>query len=261
MDPETQDVRGRLRTLSAQIDNLFDLGKKEEGAQLLREGLAVSEGDQAYHLFFKGEEAVYLKKNRRLQKECLLKAEQLDGQDPFIVKNVGVFYLLNDAERKAIKYFDRVIELDPEDYEAYRHKGLAFSNLGRETRGMEWFLKSIEKNPSDYDAMRQIGVSLSKLGEDRAAIDWFKKALAVNEADYDSIRQLGISLAMIGQYDAAIDCLQLALTVNPGDFESKRNLTLVMKKKSGEGDTLLNRLLNFIGRKVYYGWRLFLNRL
>jgi tetratricopeptide (TPR) repeat protein len=255
------DSRTMLRGLSNQIDHLFDLGKREEAGALLQSALRDSATDPAYQLFFLSEAAGYMERDRGKQKEYLLQAHRLAENDPFIVKSVGVYFLINDAERKAIKFFDKSIALDPSDFESLRHKGLAFSNLGREKKGMEWFAKAIEMNPQDYDAMRQTGVSLSKLGKDRAAIEWYRKALAVNENDYDAMRQLGISLAMIGKFDAAIEWLHLALAVNPNDFESKRNLKLVIKKMTGEGETILSKLLNYLGRKLASAWRRLANQL
>lgn len=256
-----QESRSALRELSSQIDHLFDLGKKEEAAALLEKALLDSAADPAYRLFFLGEEAGFLARDRKKHKDCLLRAQQLEENDPFILKNVGVYFLLNDAERKAIKCFDRVIELDPSDHEAYRHKGLAYSNLGREKKAMEWFAKAIAIAAWDYDAMRQTGVSLSKMGKDAEAIRWYRKALSVQENDYDSLRQLAISLAMIGQYEAAIEWLDLALAVNPDDFESKRNRNLVIKKMTGADETILSRLLNYLGRRLYSVWRWCLNLL
>lgn len=249
-----------LRGLSAQIDHLFDLGKREEAGALLQTALHDSAADRAYQLFFLSEAAGYLERNRGKQKEYLLQASALEAHDPFIVKSVGVYFLINGSERKAIKLFDRAIDLDPSDHESFRHKGLAYSNLGREKKAMEWFAKAVAVNPADYDALRQTGVSLSKLGKDREAIDWYRKSLVVNEKDYDSMRQLAISLAMIGNYDAAIKWLNLALAVNPNDFESKRNLRLVIKKMTGEGETMFTRLLTYLGRKLASFWRGLLNR-
>lgn len=256
-----QQCRSALRGLSSQIDDLFDLGKKGEAAALLQKALLDSADDPAYHLFFLGEQAGFLARDRKKHMDCLLQAQRLDEHDPFLLKNVGVYYLLNDFERKAIKCFDKVIELDPSDYEAYRHKGLAYSNLGREKKGMEWFAKAISIAPWDYDAMRQTGVSLSKMGKDREAIEWYRKALSVNENDYDSLRQLAISLAMLGQYDAAIEWLDLALAVNPDDFEAKRNRKLVIKKMTGAGETLLTKLMILLGRRLYAAWRWLVNLL
>jgi tetratricopeptide (TPR) repeat protein len=249
-----------LRGLSAQIDHLFDLGKREEAGALLQTALHDSAADRAYRLFFLSEAAGYLERNRGKQKEYLLQAGAHAADDPFIVKNVGVYFLINGSERKAIKLFDRAISLDSSDHESFRHKGLTYSNLGREKKAMEWFAKAISVNPSDYDALRQTGVSLSKLGKDREAIDWYKRSLVVNEKDYDSMRQLAISLAMIGNYDAAIKWLNLALAVNPNDFESKRNLNLVIKKMTGEGETIFTRLLTCLGRTLATFWRELLNR-
>ncbi len=254
------DARKELRDLSARIDTLFDLGKADEGRTLLEEALARSSDHDAYHLFFRGEAAGYLERDRKKQRDLLLRAYRLGEDDPFIVRNVGICFLLNDRERKAIRFFDRAIDLDPSGAESYRDKGLAFSNLGREKRAMAWFARALEINPLDYDAMRQTGVSLSKLGKDREAIGWYKRALDVNENDYDSMRQLAVSLAMIGKYDAAVEWLNLALAVNPRDFESRRNLVLVMKKRSGEGESPLSKLLNYLGRKISTAWKLLVSQ-
>ena len=254
------DSRTRLRALSARIDHLFDLGKREEAAALLQTAISDSAADRPYQLFFLSEAAGYLERNRRKQKECLLEACAHEPDDPFIVKSVGVYFLVNGSERKALKLFDRAIGLDASDHEPFRHKGLAYSNLGREKKAMEWFARAAAINPSDYDALRQTGVSLSKLGKDREAIDWYRKSLGINETDYDSMRQLAISLAMIGNYDAAVKWLHLALAVNPNDFESKRNLRLVMKKMAGEGETIFTRLLTFLGRRLATFWRRVLDR-
>jgi len=253
--------RNELRQLSSQIDVLFDLGKREEAAALLERAISAAAGDTVYNLFFLGEAAGYLEKDRKKQKDYLLQAYQLEENDPYIVKNLGVYYLINKYERKAIKLFDKAIELDSNDFESFRNKGLALSNLGRERKAMEWFARAITMNPSDYDSIRQTGISHSKLGKDMEAIEWFKKALQVNENDYDSMRQMGISLAMLGKYEASVELLKLALSVNPNDFESKRNLHLVLRKMSGEGETFFSRMLNYFGRKLALAWKCLINQL
>jgi tetratricopeptide (TPR) repeat protein len=253
--------RDELRQWSSQIDGLFDLGKREEATTLLEQAISASAEDTAYNLFFLGEAAGYLEKDRKKQKNYLLQAYHLDENDPYIVKNLGVYYLINNYERKAINLFDKAIELDPNDFETFRNKGLALSNLGREKKAMEWFARAITMNPSDYDSIRQTGISHSKLGRDMEAIEWFKKALHVNENDYDSMRQMGISLAMLGKYETSVEVLNLALSVNPNDFESKRNRHLVLRKMTGEGETFFSRILNYFGRKLALAWKHLINLL
>jgi tetratricopeptide (TPR) repeat protein len=239
-----------LRSLSSQIDDFFDLGNSEAAEALLSKALIDSADNSAYQLFFLAEVAGYLERDRKKQKENLLQAYRQNENDPFIVRNVGVYFLLDNSERKAIRFFEKALALDPADFAAARHIGLAFSNLGREKSAMEWFARAISLNPLDYDALRQSGVSLSKLGKDREAVEWYKKALAVNEKDYDAMRQLGVSLAMLGKFEAACTWLNLALVIKPTDFETQRNLKLLLKKMTGEGETILTRLLNRLGRKI-----------
>jgi tetratricopeptide (TPR) repeat protein len=252
-------TREDLRGLSNRIDDLFDVGRSAEAIELLDTALKASSHDKAYHLFFQGEAAWYLERNRTRQKRLLSEACNEAGDEPFLLKGFGIFLLMNDSERTAIKYFDKVLALDPADSDAMRCKGVAYSSLGRESKAMEWYGKALELNPQDSDALRQTGVSLSKLGKEREALDWYKKALAINEQDYDAMRQMGISLAMLEDYDLAIKCLHLALNVNPDDIESKRNLRLVLKKQSGEGESFFSRIAGRLLRKLLYFWRRLFN--
>jgi tetratricopeptide (TPR) repeat protein len=251
--------REELRELSNRIDDFFDVGRSEEATALLETALTASSHDHAYHLFFQGEAAWYLERNRTRQKRLLGEACNQAENEPFLLKGFGIFLLMNDSERTAIKYFDKVLALDPNDADAMRCKGVAYSSLGKESKAMEWYGNALSLNPRDSDAMRQTGVSLSKLGREREALEWYKKALAVNEQDYDAMRQLGISLAMLEDYDLAIKCLQLALNVNPNDIESKRNLRLVLKKQSGEGESFFSRIVGRLVRKLLYFWRRLFN--
>lgn len=252
-------TKEEFHALSARIDHLFDLGRRDEAEPLLRHALEISALDEAYSLFFQAEAAWYLERNARKQRELVLRAYGLNRCDSFIVRSAGVWFLVNNAERKARKLFDEALSLSPNDHDAARNKGLCYSNLGSEKMAMEWYAKAIAINPSDSDAMRQTGVSLSKLGKDREAVEWYRKCLAVNAEDYDALRQLGISLAMLGNYDVSMQYLNLALAINPGDRETRINLRLVTKKMNREGETAVDRLLAHLGRKLASWWRFVLN--
>src|SRR6266568_978003 len=115
-----------LRSLSSQIDDLFDLGNKGAAEALLSKALVDSADNSAYQLFFLAEVAGYLERDRKKQREHLLQAYRQNEKDPFIVRNVGVYFLLNNSERKAIGYFEKALAMNPADFAAVRHMGLAF---------------------------------------------------------------------------------------------------------------------------------------
>ena len=50
---------------------------------------------------------------------------------------------------EAIKYYDKAIELDPNNADAWNNKGLALYNLGKYEEAIKYYDKAIEIDPND----------------------------------------------------------------------------------------------------------------
>lgn len=239
--------RIELQQLAAQIDDLFDLGRIDEGQHLLDQGLASAVSDAAYERYFQAEAAWYRERSSKEQGRLLQEAAQLAPEDPFLQRGIGIWQLMNNRTWSAVRTFDKVLSLAPNDADTLRCMGIAHSRLDRDRKAIRFFEAALALNPNDGDALRQVGVSYSKLSEDQEALGWFRRALVVNELDYDAMRQLGISLAMLQDLDGAMEWLRLAQAVNPQDYETRLNMALVLKKQRGE-ETWLERVSIKLGR-------------
>lgn len=239
--------RSALQQLAAQIDDLFDLGRIDEGQQTLATALEKSQGAPAYERYFQAEAAWYLHRSSKEQGRLLHEAAELAPDDVFLLRGVGIWQLMNNKTWSAVRTFDKVLTLDPHDADTLRCMGIAHSRLDRDRKAITFFESALAVNPHDADALRQVGVSYSKLGDDQEALGWFKRALMVNDQDYDAMRQLGISLAMLNDLDGAMEWLRLAQAVNPQDYETRLNMALVLKKARGE-ETWLERISIRLGR-------------
>ena len=253
--------REELRSLSAAIDNLMDLGRRDEAERVLAQALQESADEPAYNLFFQAEAAGYFAKDHRKRDRLLAEAVRSAPDDAFLLRNMGVCHLLEERPSKARRYFEEALRAEPGDADTLRCLGLVCSTRGKESKAMEWYRQALAIRPADNDAMRQMGVSLSKLGQDREALEWYRRALECCEHDYDAMRQMGISFAMLGDYPTALTWLNLALTAHPGDIESKRNMKLVQRKQSGTDDAFGGALMTKAARAVTLAWRRFINRL
>lgn len=239
--------RAELQNLAAQIDDLYDLGKLEEGQQLLSQGIAAASEDTAYERYFQAEYAWYHDRSSKEQGRLLQEAATLAPDDAFLQRGIGIWQLMNNKTWSAVRTFDKVLTLDPHDADTLRCMGIAHSRLDRDRKAIRFYQAALAINPNDGDALRQIGVSYSKVGEDQEALGWFKRALTVNEQDYDAMRQMGISLAMLHDLDGALEWLRLAQAVNPQDYETRLNLALVLKKQRGD-ETWLEKVSIRLGR-------------
>ncbi len=254
-------TRDELRDMSSAIDNLMDLGRRADAEQLLLVALEESAHDPAYHLFFQAESALYIDRDHRQREHLLTRGLQSAPEDPFLLRNLGGGYLIEEKYGKARRLFNRALEIDPKNADTLRSFGLLHSAKGKESRAICWFQKALAVKPDDYDSLRQIGVCHAKLGNDREAINWYGRALGCNPRDYDAMRQTGISHAMLGDYETALRWLDRAIATNPDDRESKRNKNLVLMKQSGRGRTFLDAIMIRIVRFFTLAWRRIVDRI
>jgi tetratricopeptide (TPR) repeat protein len=251
--------REELQQIAKQIDDLFDLGKIEEGQELLVKALEMSASDEAYLCYFKAEAAGYIDGNFDEHANLLKKASELSPEDIFLLRGLGVCQLMSDKVWQAVRTFDKLLAMCPTDYDTLRCMGITHSRLDRDRKALKFYAEALAINPKDSDSMRQTGVSLSKLGEDREAIDWFRRTLQINEFDYDAMRQMGISLAMLEDLQGAREWLLMAQAINPKDYETRLNLALVNKKLRGE-ETWLEKMTIKLGRWMNRIWCKLLDR-
>jgi len=261
MKTDIRMTREELRKMSSTIDDLMDIGKREEAELLLDEALRATAGDRAYILFFQAEAALYIDKDHRTRERLLLEGVQEAPEDVFLLRNLGGGYLMDEKYHKAHRILEKAWQVDPRDADTLRDLGLLSSAKGRESRAMDWFKKAIAVKPDDYDSMRQIGICYSKLGRDEEANNWYRQALACYPRDYDAMRQMGVSHAMLGDYVTAIEWLNHAIEINPGDRDSRHNLHLVEQKKSGKNVTFLDKIMIRIFRRLTLTWRRLIDRL
>ena len=59
-----------------------------------------------------------------------------------------------------MKAFDKAIEINPQNSNAWNNKGVALGNLNKYDEAMKAFDKAIEINPQDSDAWNNKGVAL-----------------------------------------------------------------------------------------------------
>ena len=220
-----------LQGLSIKIDELYEVGKKEEGQKLLSQATKnAMEIDEAYHFFFLGEMAGYLEDNQEERLSLYKKALSLRSKDPFLLRQKGVSLSKLGRREEAITYLDKALAINPVDYKSLSQKGVSLSKLERLEEAITYFDKALAINPVDYNSLRQKGVSLSKLERWEEAISYFEKALAINPVDYDSLRQKGVSLSKLERWEEAISYFEKALAIKPNDHYTMRDWAIIAYK-------------------------------
>lgn len=133
---------------------------------------------------------------------------------------------LNEAKYDdAIAYFDKAIEVDPNEATAYSLRGSAFLHKGELDRAIFDCSGAIVLRPDDVVAYAARGCAYIEKGEVDRAIDDFDMAIELNPKwtkTYALLR--GCAYNGKGEVDRAIADFRKVLEIDPSDQDAKDNL-------------------------------------
>ncbi len=109
------------------------------------------------------------------------------------------------------------VEETPQELEAWglSNKGVSLANLGKLQEAIACFDRALEINPRNAEAWNNKGVSLANLGKPEEAIACYDRALEINPRYAGAWNNKGVSLANLGKLQEAIACYDRALEINP----------------------------------------------
>jgi superkiller protein 3 len=88
---------------------------------------------------------------------------------------------------KAIEYYNKAIELNPDYAVAYYNLGNVYNNKGDYgkaieyyNKAIEYYNKAIELNPDSVDAYNNLGIAYNIKSDDDKAIEYYNKAIELN---------------------------------------------------------------------------------
>jgi tetratricopeptide (TPR) repeat protein len=117
----------------------------------------------------------------------------------------GVAYKYKPDHEKAIRDFSKVIELSPKNADAYRNRGESYEAKGEHDMAIRDFSKAIELNPTNALAYENRGEAYKAKGDYDSAIREYSKAIELSEAFSDKAHiGRGDAYNAKGDYDSAI---------------------------------------------------------
>lgn len=151
-------------------------------------------------------------------------------KSPMAHNESGLFYQQKGEVNKAITFFKKAIELDPNWINAYNNLGNIYSDVGKKEEAIALYKKVIEINPYDRDAYYNLGITYNDMGQTEEAIVYFKKAIEINPTDIYALNNLGIIYAFVGKRKEAIALFRKAIEIDPNYAPAYFNLSRVKKR-------------------------------
>ena len=151
------------------------------------------------------------------------KAIEINPQDADTYHNRGYVKADSGNHTEAIQDYNKAIEINPQDTDAYYNRGNAKADLGNHTEAIKDFDKVIEINPQYAEAYYNRGHVKAELGNHKEAIKDFDKAIEINPQYAEAFNNRGIAKAKSGNHKEAIKDYDKAIEVNPQDADTYHN--------------------------------------
>ena len=107
--------------------------------------------------------------------------------------------------QEAIKFYNRVIKIDPTVVFTYYNLGIIFEQL-RDIRQAEIYYKeAIKVKPLFIHSYNNLGIMSQNQGQKENAIKYFKRIIEIDPKYYSGYSNLGLVYASLGMYDEALN--------------------------------------------------------
>ncbi len=116
---------------------------------------------------------------------------------------------------RAMPYFDKVLEIDPNNKDALYGKGDALIILGNYTQALDYLNKALAIDPNDKYILNEKGNALSFQGNDTQALQYYDKAISIDPGYKEALFDKADSLNRLGNYTQAIKYYDKALAIDP----------------------------------------------
>ena len=129
----------------------------------------------------------------------------------------GLGFLSRDDCEKALPYFKRATDSDPEYADAWAQSGFCSGMLGRHAEALKASRQAIRLKPDSPESYLNIGSAFSYLGQFKEAADAYRQALRLDANNADTHFALGVTYGKLGRTEDEVQSYKQAIRLRP-DF-------------------------------------------
>ena len=131
---------------------------------------------------------------------------------------------------KAIAYYKKTIELNPQYIHAYLSLGAILEKNHADNEALQYYQQAAKLTMSSYDIYRRMGHILKKQERFADAVVQYRHALACRPNHTVPIVELANALNIVGHYDEALELYLKAFEINPNLYVALYNFGVTLKK-------------------------------
>ncbi|HSF49968.1 MAG TPA: tetratricopeptide repeat protein [Nitrososphaeraceae archaeon] len=139
---------------------------------------------------------------------------------------------------EALKCYDQVLSIDPNNLSALNDKGYLLNKLGRYNEALEYFNKALSIDPTYVDALLNKGNSLSCLNKHDKAINFYDQVLKIESTNFNASNNKGYELLILNNLIESQRYLKMAFKIEPENPLILYNTGLLLEKKGDYQEAL-----------------------
>ncbi len=235
-----------LIAIENHIDILFQEGKHEECLQSCH-ALLESEPNNATTHKMAGRCLLAISQPSNA-KGFLLRAYDLQPDDPEIIKEIGNYYLIEGQRESAVRWYMKALAIDPNYAPAFSNLGVIKKQDGKIAEARRLFKRAIEIQPNFISGYINLGGILKSQGKLNQALAATLKAIELKPDNADAHLNLGSVLQDQDKLDQALAATLKAIELKPDNADAHMNLGGILKDQ-GKFDQALAATLKAIELK------------
>ena len=127
----------------------------------------------------------------------------------------GLGVLSRDDYARAVGFFEKAAEIDPNYAEAWYQAGFCYGMLGRHNEALKASRNAARLRPNWSETFVNIGASSFALGQFKEAVEAYRTATKLDESNAETQYALGLSLGKLNRTDEEILAYKRAVAVKP----------------------------------------------
>lgn len=161
----------------------------------------------------------------------LKKILDIDNKHLSALSTIADLYAIKKDYAKSIKFFNAIIDINPELSFIYNNKGYCLLNLGLFSESIKCFEKATTLKRDYAEAYNNLGVVYNKIKDLENAKQNFNKAIILKDNYIEAINNLiKVDLALNNLDSAQKNCEKI-LSINPNLNEINNHLGIIYKRK------------------------------
>jgi tetratricopeptide (TPR) repeat protein len=215
---EEAELRYQLKLKTEELD------KKNSKGEIRGIATLVPKEGQNINFAIPSDKIIVLKETPKAPISESLTELIADANDAQSFYDKGLKELWQENYSAALTYFQKAIEKNPDNADAWFMVGDCYGKLGRYQDEIEAYKQAIRIKPDYAEAHYNLGNDYGKLGCWQEAIEAYKEAIRIKPDFAEAHYNLGVAYGNLGRYQEEIEAYKQAIRIKPDLVEPYCNL-------------------------------------